>query len=210
MNAFDERLWAYLKLQRESWGDERQAGREEPTPARRHRGYRRTLLTLATLGVVVVATVVALSSLGFGGKVAYAVTENSDGTLSIELSDILGVAGLNQRLAELGVRAKAYRMDPHCSASITELDWVRLYPEIVPQNGPSSGIMINPAAIPARTTLVLAAREGPPDATTAGSPSILVRLMLIAGGPPSCVGQVLSDPKLPPAGVAQHIEVPSN
>jgi hypothetical protein len=214
MTTFDDRLLAYLMREHGDLLDAPEDEALDPPPGSvsAHRRWRPAsrLPVQAGLALAGAAAVFALTSLGSSDKVAYAVTKNSDGTVMITLREILGVSGINQELADLGVRAKAYQMDPTCGSVATEVDWTQLFPDIVPKNGPSlsgepASVTIAPAAIPPDTTLILAARE----ATASGDTGIIVRLMLVDGPPPPCVGMVMRDPSPPAPGVGQRIEAPT-
>ncbi len=164
------------------------------------------------LGLIAVILAVGLSTLVFDGRAAFAVTNNEDGTLTITLQEISGVGGLNEQLAALGVRARAYRMDPSCPSVPMDVSWDQLYPEIVPKNGPTAAgetpsVTIAPHMIPNDKTLLLIARGFSP--RVGADPILQVLIMLIRGCAPACVGPVMTTPKPPPPG-SQTIQVPSS
>lgn len=114
--------------------------------------------------------------------------ENADGTITVTSEEVFAGAGLNERLAKLGIEAKAMRADPGCSATVAEVRWGGLYPRIVIQNHPAPGITVQPNAIPVDHTLVLAAERTP---RPGRQPPIVVRTMLVSGRAPACVGEFL-------------------
>jgi hypothetical protein len=163
---------------------------------------------LATASAVAVA-ILAIALLGHGRsdhggattmpRTLTAVIQNPDGTVHITLKKLSEVDGLNQQVAELGIRVKALRADPGCTATVNELDWGQLYPRIVTENGPAPGVTIQPNAIPANDTLLLAAQEITP---RVGQPLIVtVVLKLVRSPAPDCIGEVLRPAKPPPPGV---------
>jgi hypothetical protein len=117
--------------------------------------------------------------------------ENFDGTLTISRDEVFAVAGLNRQLAELGVRATALRADPGCSSSVEEIQWADLYPRIVSQDS-SPEVTIDPPAIPDDATLVLAAERVTMQRDRPAR--IVVRLLLVRGPAPACVGVFFKPP----------------
>jgi hypothetical protein len=87
----------------------------------------------------------------------------------------------------LGVRVRAIPVDPECAPRIEEV-WGDLYPLIVMPDGPADAVTIQPSAIPADTTLILAAERDQrrPDRP----PALVVRQMLVSGSGPVRVGAV--------------------
>ena len=122
--------------------------------------------------------------------------ENSAGTIRIPVEDAYAVDGLDRGLTELGVRARAFRADPHCSAPVEEVDWVDQYRQIVPENGPDPWITIQPSAIPEDNVLLLVAQDMPelPSGQRTG-----LRLLLVPSPAPERIGKVFYPPKPPPA-----------
>ena len=115
-----------------------------------------------------------------------AVIQNPDGTITVVKEGVFDVDVLNERLAELEVRAAAVRTDPDCTATLEEA-WDDLYPRIVKQDS-SPGVTFHPDAIPADRTLVLAAEW---DARRPSRPPRLVmRVMMVRGPAPACVGEI--------------------
>jgi hypothetical protein len=125
------------------------------------------------------------------GKARVVMIENVDGTITVTPEEVFAAAGLNERLAELGIRATAFRADPSCSSAIAEVVSRDLYPRIVIQNHPAPGVTIEPEAIPVGHTLLLAAQRAPDRSRL---PAILVRTMLVSGPAPACIGEFLVRP----------------
>lgn len=112
--------------------------------------------------------------------------QNPDGTITVVKEEVSDGDGLNGRLAELEVRARAVRLDPDCTSTI-EQAWGDLYPRIVKQDS-SPDVTFYPDAIPTDRTLVLAAEW---DARRTGRPPLLVmRVMMVRGPAPACVGEI--------------------
>jgi hypothetical protein len=150
-------------------------------------------------GLATIAAVVIVLLLGPGtvnGPEAYAVVHNPDGTVTITIKEISAVNALNQRLADLGIRAKAFRADPTCTATVQwlESEWKALDSKIVTENGPAPQITIQPAMIPADATLVLIGQQLVP-----GRINVLVTL--IRRPPPPCMHDVFRLARPPSPGV---------
>jgi PPE-repeat protein len=100
------------------------------------------VLASLTGAAAVIATAVAVLVAVSGAAPAYAVTRNSDGTVSVKLMSITGVDGANHALASLGVRARFVQV----------LATARYVAQAQPCKGLPAGavrtITINPASIP--------------------------------------------------------------
>ena len=113
--------------------------------------------------------------------------ENSDGTITVTRDEVFEEDALNGRLSDLEIRVRAVRADPSCTSRVDEVEWGDVYPRIVTANGPAPGVTIQPNAIPSNHTLVLAAELTPRHPSR--RPTILMRLMLVRGPAPACVGE---------------------
>ena len=85
--------------------------------------------------------------------------QNPDGTITVVKEEVFDVDVLNERLAELEVRAAAVRADPRLHRDDrggVGRSGGDLYPRVVKQDS-SPGVTFYPDAIPADRTLVLAA-----------------------------------------------------
>jgi hypothetical protein len=123
------------------------------------------------------------------GETSFVMIENADSTITVTREEVFEAVGLNEQLAELGIRAKALRADPTCSSTVAEADWGDLYPRIVIQDHPAPGVTIQPDAIPVDQTLVLAAERTP---RPGRQPPIVVRTLLVSDPAPACVGEFLN------------------
>ena len=116
--------------------------------------------------------------------------QNPDGTITVVKEEVFNVDVLNERLAELEVRAAAVRADPACTAKLEEA-WGDLggdlYPRVVKQDN-SPGVTFDPDAIPADRTLVLAAECD--DRRPSRPPRLVMRVMIVCGPAPACVGEM--------------------
>jgi hypothetical protein len=178
MGNFEDELWTDLL---QAHGDGLATAQR---PAQRRARTRPLALTAGAVGVVGVGTVLALTLTATTSVPAYAVTENSDGTVTITLHDISGVTGVNAKLAALGVRARAVTPRPDCMAvEIPDpTDWTanaNTNPLTVASNVAQGKVVIQPRAIPVGVTLVLMAEEGD------GRDSFVVGLTLAPA--PSCI-----------------------
>lgn len=148
MNTFEDRLWSDLLREH---GDQMRDHSGLSRPARRRRPALITGSALATVGLAA-AVLLALTATT-STPPAYAVTTNSDGTVTVTLNDISALTGLNAELARDGIRAKAIPFTPTCPT--------RGFPGIMPAGTDPSTytITIVPADIPAGYTAIVAASE---------------------------------------------------
>ncbi len=110
MSKFTDRLWR--ELVREHGADLAQTRRPAAGP-RRH--ARPRLLAGTTVGLAGVGSVVALAIGAAGTSPAFAVTSNSDGTVSVVLRAPDGITGANAKLAALGIRARFVQVLAGCA-----------------------------------------------------------------------------------------------
>ncbi len=100
MSTFEDNLWR--ELAREHDAEHALPGRASTSgPARRRR------LAGASLGLAAVATAAALVLSAGTAAPAFAVTSNPNGTVTVTIDEIAGIAGANAQLTALGVRARA-------------------------------------------------------------------------------------------------------
>lgn len=111
MSKFKDRLWQELV---------REYGSElaEVTEATRKHGrlLHPKLLAGTTAGVVGVGTAAALVISAAGSSPAFAVSRNSDGTVSVTIKEVSGISGANARLAQIGVPVRAVEVAQSCAA----------------------------------------------------------------------------------------------
>ena len=120
-----------------------------PTRRRTRLRGRRTRPRLLAAGTVAASTILALLLSATTSPPAFAVNRNHDGTVTVKLSKLSGVAGANQKLAAIGVRAKI----------VTAWEAARFAKGQHPCQGKPAGaartITFDPASIPRRQVLVL-------------------------------------------------------
>jgi hypothetical protein len=112
MTRFDDNLWREVERR---YGSEL-SGADGPLSS----GPRRRLPMIAgaSLGVAG-ASAAAVVVLGAASSPpAFAVTTHSDGTVSLVIRRIDGIAGANRRLAQLGIHVRAVQVDAHCQAAV--------------------------------------------------------------------------------------------
>jgi hypothetical protein len=113
MSKFKERLWR--DLEREHGSELAQISR----PATgRARFARPGLLAGTSVGLAGVGTAIVLFLSAASTPAAFAVTGNSDGTVSVVLKKLAGIKGANEKLAALGVRARFVQVVPGCRAPL--------------------------------------------------------------------------------------------
>lgn len=104
--AFEERLLAELKYIVE---DRRENHATQPAPQLVHRRLRRRI-TVVTGIAAALALALLLPTIGRerGSSAAYAVTDNGDGTVRVEIRSIHDPEGLERKLEEAGVPAAVH------------------------------------------------------------------------------------------------------
>lgn len=159
-----------------------------PAPTRLGRARPR-LLAGTTLGLVAIATALALALTAANSPPAYAVTRNHDGTVSVKVMRLDGVAGANASLARMNVHAKLVQVAAHCAsqpppANRRLLRWR------------ASSARLKPWRIPAGRTLVIMVRKGSRRVNVAQGTTV-------AGAVPDCAAL-----PLPPclAGKGRHMD----
>ena len=113
MSKFKERLWRDLMREHRS-----ELAQIDRPAAGRARYARPRLLAGTTVGFAVIATAIVLFLSAASTPAAFAVSGNSDGTVSVVLRRFAGIRGANQRLAALGIRAKVVAVSAGCRAAL--------------------------------------------------------------------------------------------
>jgi hypothetical protein len=186
MSSIEQRLW--LDLMRAPAAARALAARQPPAMRRR----RAPLLAggLALIGVLLAAALTLTA--GSGTTPAYAVTVNSDGSISLKLNEVVGVRGANEALARLGVRARVAQIETGCTQT-GEIDRPRepqLFVE--PRKGVGKGfagieLVIHAGAIPRGDTLLVTAQLNPPvDYHGKATSSVSSTWGLYRGAAPTC------------------------
>ena len=166
-----------------------------PSAPRRHVASRRTLLATGTGFAAVAATVGGLMASG-GGTPAYALTTHPNGTVTLDVYQGSGIAGINTKLHQVGDdQVVVVPVEAGCPGMSS------LPAPIVPPNGHISvqtgasvkdgSVTVNAKGIPAGDILVVAVET----TTTATGHSSMGAARLTTPPAPSCV----SFPA-PPAG----------
>jgi hypothetical protein len=127
-----------------------------PTVPKRHPAARPVLLTAGAGGLAVAATVGSLLATG-GGTPAYAVTKNSDGTVTLAVYQQSGIAAANAQLRQLGDdRVVVVPVKSGCP-SISSLPAPRVPARqiTVKANGSDGSVTVAAQGIPAGDILVL-------------------------------------------------------
>ena len=146
-------------------------------PAARHTLRRPRLV--AGLGLVGGATALALILTATSAP-SFAVTRNSNGTVTVTINQIAGVSGANTELAVLGVSATAVPIVQRCTAALQLLPKESSFPILPsPGSGLPQSVTIEPSAIPAGDTVVLAVAQ------IAGGIQMLDGM--VQGAAPACV-----------------------
>jgi hypothetical protein len=138
MSEFEDNLW--LEVVREH-GDE--LARTARTGPARVRATGRQLLAGTTVCLAAMATAAALLFGASTSPPAFAVTRNPDGTVTVNLMQQSGIAGANEKLAAMGVRAQIAMP-------------AKTPPKLVCPGGTAPTITFDPASIPKRHVLVIA------------------------------------------------------
>lgn len=107
----------------------------------RRRSFRLAAVSTTALAAIAVAVVVVVSATT-GASPAYAVTQNSDGSLSITLNDLTtGIPALNARLRQMGINETVIPVTPNCPFSTPSFP-------ARPRGDLSETITIGPKSIP--------------------------------------------------------------
>ncbi len=186
MSKFEDRLWR--QIVREHGAELAQMRRRA---AKRAWQSRPRMLAGTTLGLAGIGTAVALLLGAASSTPAFAVTQNSDGTVSVTIQRLSGIAGANQRLASLGIRARAVAVGAGCDSNWTVKQQV------------ITGALSHKPATPAQLRAFIAARVAArakidPDKIPAGRTVViatwragkqvhLYASRAVAGPPPACL-----------------------
>ncbi len=183
MSTFEDRLWSELVQQH---GDEIRLGSAaSSTPRRTRRPAVLASAAMTTAGVAAAAVLVLTATTST--PPAYAVTTDSDGTVTVTLNDISAVTALNAELARDGIPAKAVPVTATCPH--------RGFPNAMPAgvNPSTYTITIDQADIPAGYTAIVAASED-------SSGQVKLAMGTSPSPGPSCIN---STPLLSPAQSAR-------
>jgi hypothetical protein len=117
----------------------------------------RLAAVLTTLAAAIALSAI-LTTTGTAPSAAYAVTRNPDGTITVSIAELTGVAGANVQLSKLGVRVKVVPVQSDCTATGQTVPIPgELAARIAHPEG--QGLAISPNLVPPGETLVLTARQ---------------------------------------------------
>jgi hypothetical protein len=150
-----------------------------------------------TAGTVGAAGAVAAGLVLFGGSPAYAVTQNSDGTVTVSVANPSGVQGADLKLRALGLHVVVVPVGPGCP-SMSSL------PQAPPSNqsgrvtgtasrGGDNTVTVEVKGVPAGATALVAAQELPKN-------GMVLAVDMITGPVPKCVSMP-AGPTTPPVRV---------
>ena len=155
MTKFNERLWR--EIVRDHGAELASISR----PARRGRATRPRLLAGTTAALAVAGAVVAFVLGAASTAPAFAVSSNHDGTVSVVVTRLGAIHGLNAQLAKLGYRARFVQVMSGCAVpSPVAIDLLRLHHARVTWVTVDRGSVharFDPRMIPAGQTLVVSA-----------------------------------------------------
>ncbi|MGH2913194.1 MAG: hypothetical protein ACRDJ3_12045 [Solirubrobacteraceae bacterium] len=152
MSKFEDRLWSELVLDH---GPQLAAMTRMEIPHRSRRGPV-AIGAVALTGVLAAAVITATT--GTSPSVAYAVTQSSDGSVTVSIKELSGVSGANAQLAKLHVKVRVATVEAGCTATRQTVP----IPSTIVSNlvRPSKqGMTIQPNLVPRDDTLVISARQ---------------------------------------------------
>ena len=158
MSEFEDNLWFEVK---------REFARSGAPAAHRHRRMiPRQLIAGTTVGLAAIATATALLFDASTSPPAFAVTRNPNGTVTVNLLKLSGIAGANQKLAAMGVRAQIQGLP-------------KSGPKLVCPSGTAPTITIDPAAVPSHGALLITPGQASAGgaATPRGAGNHVVRIL---------------------------------
>lgn len=152
MGEFENRLWSDLLGEH---------GADLAMLARPTRRRSPGVLPAAAAALTVVSITVAVTVLLSANTTspAYAVSQNSDGTVTVKITELAGIDGANRQLAKLGVPVRARpekAYSPTCK--LTPARAPSLFTKILYPSRRPFAVRIDPSAIPPGTTLLISAR----------------------------------------------------
>ena len=150
MSEFEDNLWLEVLRDR---GDE--LARATRTAREHRRASRPQLLAGTTVGLAAIATAAMLLLGASTSAPAFAVTRNPDGTVTVNLMKASGIAGANDRLAAMGVRAQILAL-------------AKSAPTAACEGGTVPTITFDPFSIPKREVLMITSGQPSANGIAAG------------------------------------------
>ena len=177
MSKFEDRLFADLM------GTHGPTLAAAPQPVTRRRISHSVRYGLSAAGAVAIAVAVAMTVVGGNSTSAYAVTQDSAGTVTVSIRDISGVAGANRQLHRLGVRAVAVPIAAGCPSAASlrhDTKSVGARAQRTESDDVAGSFIFDANAVPSGDTLVLAAQV---------TPAGVIRMagLLVKGAGPTCL-----------------------
>jgi hypothetical protein len=162
---------------------------ELPAARARRTVPRPVWLAAGTVGMAgaITAGVVVLG----GGTPAYAVTQNTNGTVTVSINELSGVAGANDKLHTMGEPVVVVPVRPGCVsiASLPHVTGAHQDTRASVDMTKGGSITVDVRGVPAGATALVATSTSPR--------GIALALALVTGPIPSCV----SMPQPPPDGI---------
>jgi hypothetical protein len=182
MTRFDDNLWREVEGK---YGPELS---EAAGPLHPRSRLRVPVIAGTSLGVVGGSAAAVIVLTAASSSPAFAVTPHRDGTVSVVIRRIEGIPGANQRLAQLGIHARAVRVADGCQAPaaralarVTVMTLARdVHRNWVDASPGAIHARIRPAQIPSGRTLVI-------PAIRTGTLVRLVRGGAVRGVVPACL-----------------------
>ena len=182
MTRFDDELWREIER---TYGSKLTRA---PGPLQHGARRRRSAIAGSTLGVMGASAAAVIVFGAASSPPAFAVTRHPDGTVSVIIRRIEGVAGANRRLTELGIPARAVQVAGGCQAAVspslrhvTIATLIQSHRAVQVSGGEGKiNARIRPDRIPIGRTLVIPAVGG-------GAQVRLGRGRTVRGAVPSCL-----------------------
>jgi hypothetical protein len=160
-------------------------------------------------GVVAVAGVAAIgiTLVGGGSSPAYAVTQNSDGTVTLTLNELSGIDGANQRLHQLGLPVTVVPLTTGCNAPVSAAPSAPSMPKLG-----TNDVTFSVRDIPAGDGLLVAVGSADSTPPVRNGTAVSLAEQLIRGPAPSClpvvkIAPVPSGAPLPSGGSLPGVAV---
>jgi hypothetical protein len=173
MSKFEDRLWSELVLDH---GPQLASMTRIEIP---HRSRRAPAAIGAVALAGTIAAVALTATTGTSPSVAYAVSQSSDGSVSVTIKELSGVDGANAQLARLHVPVRVARAEVGCSVTSKTVPVPSaIVSDLAHQEGQT--LSIRPGLVPRGDTLVISVK---PIGSAVG-----LNYGLFRGVAPACVG----------------------
>jgi hypothetical protein len=186
--GLQDRLWDELASEQPEALDAMSAHPALFARAERRRLTRPAVLASTGTGVAAATAAVVVALGATGAAPAFAVTTNPDGTVTVTLSDIAAISGVNAELAADGINARAIPVQPGCQTQGLGFAW----PSGTDPN--STTVTLDPKDIPTGYTAIVAVDQE-------SSGRILMTMGSSPSPGPSCIGSITA-PEITPSSSA--------